>query len=88
VKKFLMLLWNAGGACALDEEDAKGWRRCALSPLSVKERAMADLRAAQQRIGVPIAVPQNPPRAQTHIETESIARDEREKGFFLAATHR
>jgi hypothetical protein len=31
VKKFLMLLWNAGGACALDEEDAKGWRRCALS---------------------------------------------------------
>ncbi|GAA5993647.1 hypothetical protein JCM10908_000659 [Rhodotorula pacifica] len=31
-------------------------------PLSVKERAMADLRAAQQRIGVPIAVPQNPPR--------------------------
>lgn len=26
VKKFLMSLWNAGGACAL-EEDAKGWRR-------------------------------------------------------------
>ncbi|KAG0655682.1 hypothetical protein C6P46_000771 [Rhodotorula mucilaginosa] len=38
-------------------------------PLSVKERAMADLRAAQQRIGVPIAVPQNPPRAQTHRST-------------------
>lgn len=38
-------------------------------PLSVKERAMADLRAVQQRIGVPIAVPQNPPRAQTHRST-------------------
>ncbi|KWU44780.1 hypothetical protein RHOSPDRAFT_17334 [Rhodotorula sp. JG-1b] len=38
-------------------------------PLSVKERAMADLRAAQQRIGVPIAVPQNPPRVQTHRST-------------------
>ena len=30
---------------------------------------MADLRAAQQRIGVPIAVPQNPPRVQTHRST-------------------
>ncbi|GAA5881816.1 hypothetical protein JCM3774_001289 [Rhodotorula dairenensis] len=38
-------------------------------PLSVKERAMADLRAAQQRIGVPIAVPQNPPRSQTQRST-------------------
>ncbi|BGP56497.1 hypothetical protein JCM8202v2_004118 [Rhodotorula sphaerocarpa] len=33
-------------------------------PLSVKQRALADLQAAQKRIGVPIAVPQTAPRSQ------------------------